>query len=158
MCLPLGLDPAHGGACDPCGMESPRRGPSSPVLGQQEPKRLMVTFNLPQQNRKVWSKCATLASLLKGCLWRIPFSVRKASSHPGLSRAGATHTWPLCIWRPGSRCANLPCTEEMHLLKSQIQDSSAPQPTCGTIITAFRLVFIVPIIWLIRSISDWEQE
>lgn len=89
---------------------------------------------------------------------RSQFSVRKASSHPGLSRAGATHTWPLWIWRPGSRCANLPCTEEMHLLKSQIQDSSAPQPTCGTIITAFRLVFIVPIIWLIRSISDWEQE
>lgn len=80
MCLPLGLDPAHGGAGEPCGMESPRRGPSSPVLGQQEPKRLMVTFNLPQQNRKVWSKCATLASLLKGCLWRIPFSVLSEKS------------------------------------------------------------------------------
>lgn len=119
--------------CQDC--HCPRRGPSSPVLGQQEPKHLMVTFNqhLPQQSRKVWSKCASLASCPEdspGESWT-QRSVRNASSDPGLQpwlrkgREPPTHG--LWIWPPGSRCTNLPCIEEI-MSKKEIQDSSAPQP------------------------------
>lgn len=124
-CLPSGLDPACGGnpelllwelspgGCQHC--PSPRRGPSSPVLGQQEPEHLMVTFNqhLSQQSRKVWSKCTALASCSKdasGESWSQLISQKcqlqsRAAALDEEARA-ATDTWPLWIWPPGSRCTN----------------------------------------------------
>lgn len=66
------------GAGEPMGWRAQGGDPAPQCWASRSPNTWwspLTSFNLPQQNRKVWSKCAALASLLKGCLWRILFSV-----------------------------------------------------------------------------------